>query len=121
MRQFQFEYSDKTSFKKELVKIRQWCKTHMVSDLFFTVFSETVEKERIQTVLDLIEKEMPNARRVFSLRFSSIPLAQAPRSAATLSSASQRGSALAPSSTAPSEQTLSASWLPRKASVSVTV
>ena len=62
MRQFQFEYSDKTSFKKELVKIRQWCKTHVVSDVLFTIFSETVEKERIQTVLDLIEKEMPGAK-----------------------------------------------------------
>ena len=62
MRQFQFEYSDKSSFQKELVKLRKWCKTHMVSDVLFTVFSETAVHDEIQTVLDVIEKEMPNAK-----------------------------------------------------------
>ncbi|MBO6141340.1 MAG: diguanylate cyclase [Ruminococcus sp.] len=61
MRQFQFNYVNDTSFVRELRKLSQWCKTMISSTVFFQIYTESVDKEKIESLCELIRREMPGA------------------------------------------------------------
>ena len=61
MRQFQFNYVNDTTFIRELRKLAQWCKTMISSTVFFQIFTESVDRNRIDSICSLIEREMPGA------------------------------------------------------------
>ncbi len=61
MRRFQFEYNNERTFIRELDKLKMWVKRQMVHGLLFHIFCETVDKERIKTVCDYLEKYFPDA------------------------------------------------------------
>ena len=64
MKRFQFEYGNERIFVRELEKLRVWVKRQMVHKLLFHVFCETVDKERIRTVCDYLEKYFPDAEYI---------------------------------------------------------
>ncbi|MBE6876568.1 MAG: diguanylate cyclase [Ruminococcus sp.] len=61
MKQFQFIYQNQNQFQKELVKLRQWQKTRVTSHIVFQIFSESLERKKIQNICDMIEQELPEA------------------------------------------------------------
>ena len=61
MRQFQFNYVNDIAFSRELRKLAQWCKTMITSTVFFQIFSESVDSDKINSICRLIEKEMPGS------------------------------------------------------------
>ena len=61
MRQFQINYINDTSFIRELKKLSQWCRTIISSSVFFQIFSQTVDKQKLDSICALIEREMPGA------------------------------------------------------------
>ncbi|MBQ7264528.1 MAG: GGDEF domain-containing protein [Firmicutes bacterium] len=61
MRQFQFEYSDKTMLLRELQKINNWCRSHVYSHVVFYIFSETTDQTTIEEICRTIDEEMPYA------------------------------------------------------------
>ena len=61
MKQFQFNYYSKASLKKELAKIKQWNALHITSKTIFHIFSNSIDKDLISEVCDIIEKEMPDS------------------------------------------------------------
>lgn len=61
MRQFQFNYVNDNAFIRELKKLSQWCKTMITSTVFFQVFTESVDSNRVKAICSLIEREMPGA------------------------------------------------------------
>lgn len=61
MRQFQFNYVNDIAFSRELRKLAQWCKTMITSTVFFQIFSESVDNDKITSICHLIEKEMPGS------------------------------------------------------------
>ena len=60
MRQLQFEYNEKT-FVREIKRIAQWNNKSMVSALVFDIYTVLVDKEKIEAITDIIERELPNA------------------------------------------------------------
>ncbi|WP_028509986.1 diguanylate cyclase [Ruminococcus sp. NK3A76] len=61
MKQFQFNYVNDTSFVRELRKLAQWRKTMITSAVLFQIYSQTVERDKLRKVCDLITQEMPDA------------------------------------------------------------
>ena len=61
MRQFQFEYVNDTEFRKELTKIRQWCRAKVVSNVLFTIFTESMDRTLIDGICFAIDEMLPEA------------------------------------------------------------
>nr|MCR5625838.1 FIST C-terminal domain-containing protein [Lachnospiraceae bacterium] len=61
MKQFQFAVKNITEFKTELVKIRQWCRSRVVSDVLFQIYMETPDNTKVDSVCRLIDEKMPDA------------------------------------------------------------
>ncbi|MBR0483976.1 MAG: diguanylate cyclase [Oscillospiraceae bacterium] len=61
MKQFQFTYQNPNQFQKELIKLRQWQKTRVTSYMIFQIFSESLDREVIGNICNMIEKELPDA------------------------------------------------------------
>ncbi|MBQ9543009.1 diguanylate cyclase [Ruminococcus sp.] len=61
MKQFQFDYVNTEKLRRELTKIKQWCNNGAVSDVVFQIYTETVDRDEIQAVCDVISEDMPYA------------------------------------------------------------
>lgn len=61
MKQFQFEYSDAATFRKELKQLKQQLETISLSAIVFQIYSELLDYEEMMELSGIIEKEMPNA------------------------------------------------------------
>lgn len=61
MKQFQFIYENQNQFHEELIKIRQWQKTHITSCTIFQIFSELLNQDILSAICQIIEKELPEA------------------------------------------------------------
>ena len=64
MKQFLFEYSDKESLDRQLLKIKQWCRSFMVSNILFTVYSSKLDKEKLGSICANIKKIVPESSYV---------------------------------------------------------
>ncbi len=62
MRQFQFNYINDTSFVRELRKLAQWCKSMVISNVFFHIYTESDDEALITSLCSHIEKELPDAK-----------------------------------------------------------
>jgi len=62
MRQFQIEYSDDQTVLKNLKKVSMWCRTNVISNEVFHIFTEKTDKYRINKICDMILAEFPNAK-----------------------------------------------------------
>ncbi len=61
MKQFQFNYESEEKLISMLKRIRQWCNSSVVSNVLFQIFTETLNRNMIQSICGMIEKEMPDA------------------------------------------------------------
>ena len=61
MKQMQFEYRDADSFRRELKKLSQWCRSMMHSDVVFDIYAQTMTFDRVSEVIGLIREEIPEA------------------------------------------------------------
>lgn len=61
LKQFQFNYVNDTSFVRELRKLAQWRKNIITSAVLFQIYSQTVDKEKLDAVCSLIRQELPDA------------------------------------------------------------
>ncbi|HAG04717.1 MAG TPA: GGDEF domain-containing protein [Lachnospiraceae bacterium] len=61
MRQFQFEYENDRAFVKEISKIKQWCSSRITSGIFFTIYTESVDKVKIADICRTIDEQLPDA------------------------------------------------------------
>ena len=61
MKQFQFNYDGEDKFISMIKRIRQWCNASVVSNVVFQIFTETLNKNKVQSICGMIEKEMPKA------------------------------------------------------------
>ena len=61
MRQFQFSYKGDDALTRELRKISQWSKTKIYSHMLFQILSDTLDREKIENLMDTIRQEMPDA------------------------------------------------------------
>lgn len=61
MKQFQFTYHDHDTLQRELVKIRQWSKSHITSVVVFQVYSELLDRRLIDAIVSQIRTEIPSA------------------------------------------------------------
>ena len=61
MRQFQFEYRDPISFRKEINKTAQWCRSIMHSAVVFDVYAQMLSYDTVNEVCEIIKQVMPNA------------------------------------------------------------
>ena len=64
MKQFLFEYSDRESLDRQLIKIKQWCRSFMVSNILFTVYSSKLDKEKLDQICTNIKKIVPESSYV---------------------------------------------------------
>ncbi|MBR6337507.1 MAG: GGDEF domain-containing protein, partial [Ruminococcus sp.] len=62
MKQFQFNYINDTTFVRELRKLAQWCKSMVVSNVFFHIYTESDDENMITSLCSLVEKELPYAK-----------------------------------------------------------
>ena len=61
MKQFQFNYEGEDKLYSSLKRIKQWCNSSVVSNVVFQIYSETLNKPKIQGICDIIDKELPEA------------------------------------------------------------
>lgn len=61
MQQFQIEYTKSDQLKKELTKIKLWCRARVISTVMFQIYSEFVDKVQISEICTIIENDFPNA------------------------------------------------------------
>ncbi len=61
MRQFQFGYSDKDSFREELKKFKEWFNENRLPTAVFQVYSILLDTQKILDLCEIIEQEMPNS------------------------------------------------------------
>ena len=61
MRQFQFSFKGKEMLVRELRKLSQWSKTKIYSHMLFQVFTEIIDREQIEEIMDVITGEIPDA------------------------------------------------------------
>ncbi len=61
MKQFQFNYESEDKFISSLKRIKQWCNSTVVSNVVFQIYTESLNKNRIQSICSMIEKELPDA------------------------------------------------------------
>ena len=64
MRQFEFEYSTNANLLRDLQKISVWLKSNIVSEVVFHIFTEKLNKDRIDNICNLIKTEIPNAKYI---------------------------------------------------------
>lgn len=62
MQQFQFEYKNLEQLRKELEKIRQWCKVKVTSNILFLIYSESTDDKQIEKICGTIKEELPSAQ-----------------------------------------------------------
>ena len=62
MKQFQFDYEGEEKFISMIKRIRQWCNASVVSNVLFQIYTENMNKNIVQSICGMIEKEMPKAR-----------------------------------------------------------
>ena len=61
MKQFQFNYESEDNLISMLKRIRQWCNSSVISNILFQIYSETMNRNLLQSITGMIEKEMPDA------------------------------------------------------------
>lgn len=61
MKQFQFEYENLKQFKNELIKIKQWQSSHIVSNMLFQVYSVIQRREVFIKMFAVIDEILPEA------------------------------------------------------------
>ena len=61
MRQFQFPYENEDKFVNSLRKIHQWCNSSVTSEVFFQIYTTTLNRPKVETICAMIEKEFPGA------------------------------------------------------------
>ena len=64
MRQFEFEYIDDVNLQQNLKKMNLWYKSNIVSDIVFHIFTEKLDKNRINNIVNIINLEFPNAKYI---------------------------------------------------------
>lgn len=64
MRQIQFEYTDYEALSRQLNKIKQWCRSAVTSNILFTIFSESLDKDKIERVCEQIKGTIPEAEYI---------------------------------------------------------
>lgn len=62
MKQFEFEYINKSEFERDLDKIQVWCKSSIISNIVFHIFAENFNTSRIDEICDSIHNIFPNAK-----------------------------------------------------------
>lgn len=61
MQQFQIEYAKSEQLKKELTKIKLWCRARVISTVMFQIYSEFVDKTQISEICSIIKNDFPDA------------------------------------------------------------
>ncbi|MBR4555309.1 MAG: diguanylate cyclase [Ruminococcus sp.] len=61
MKQLQFEYRDPITFRREMKKAAQWCRSIMHSAIVFDIFAQTMTYSEADEVRDIILSEIPEA------------------------------------------------------------
>ncbi len=61
LKQFQFEYKTYEQFKKELVKIKQWKSSHIISNIVLQIYSVELENSIFLKIFKTIEELLPDA------------------------------------------------------------
>ncbi|MCR5798138.1 MAG: diguanylate cyclase [Eubacterium sp.] len=61
MKQVQFAIKKVSDIEDEIVKIKKWYNSNLSSALFFQIFSEIMDEEKIKEVCDAIEGKIPEA------------------------------------------------------------
>lgn len=61
MKLFQFDYKNVISLRGQLNRIRQFCKDKVASKVLFHIFSDTPDKDLIDTICAVLDEEMPEA------------------------------------------------------------
>ena len=61
MKQFQFNYESEDKLLSVLKRIKQWCNSSVVSNILFQIYTETLNKNRIEKICDHIKAEIPDA------------------------------------------------------------
>ena len=64
MKQYEFEYINDTYLRQNLKKMNLWYKSNIVSDIVFHIFTEKLDKNRIDNICNIINDEFPNAKYV---------------------------------------------------------
>ncbi len=60
MRQFQFTVQKQGSYQEEIKKIRQWCRSRVVSKVLFQVYTELPDRKALEDVCKTLEKSIPD-------------------------------------------------------------
>ena len=61
MKQFQFDYHTITSLKRDLDKINLWCRSKVISNVVFQIYSDSLDRGQIDLVCDVISQNFPAA------------------------------------------------------------
>ena len=61
MKQSQFSFTDENTLNSELNKLRQWYRSNLCSSILIHVFTEILDKEKIQHVCAQIKEQLPEA------------------------------------------------------------
>ena len=61
MKQFQFNYESDDKLSSMLKRIKQWCNSSVVSNVLFQIYTETLDKDKIQKICGSIKTELPDA------------------------------------------------------------
>ena len=61
MKQLQFSFTDENTLNSELNKLRQWYRSNLCSSILIHVFTEILDKEKIQHVCAQIKEQLPEA------------------------------------------------------------
>ena len=59
MKQFQFTFRDNKTLEKELKKLRQWVRGKFCSDLLIQMFTEIMDRSRIERACETIGRILP--------------------------------------------------------------
>ena len=61
MKQFQFTFQDDKTLVEELRKIRQWVKSNLYSKVLIQIYTEILDRNRIENVCETIGRMLPDA------------------------------------------------------------
>lgn len=61
MKQLQFSFRDDAALAAELQKIRQWYRSSLCSAILIQIYTEVLDRRRIESVFDMIKAELPDA------------------------------------------------------------
>ncbi|MCR5201498.1 MAG: diguanylate cyclase [Lachnospiraceae bacterium] len=62
MRQFQYKVENLNTFTKDISKLSQWCEGIVSSNIVFQIFTETIDEEEINNIVDIITNKFPYAK-----------------------------------------------------------